>query len=460
MCQHADVSNGQTSRGYAIAVLVVLTVINFLNYIDRYVLAAVLESVRLDFGLDDSDAGLLGLMFMVVYMIASPFGGWLGDRSRRTYLVAGGVALWSLATAGCAYVRSYEELLLMRALIGIGEAGYATVAPGMIADLFEPRRRGRILAYFYLAIPVGSALGFALGGAIAAHWQQLLSPAMVEWLGLAQTSDPGWRLAFLFAGGPGLVFALLAAVIREPERGGQDEGAARGEAGLDHPWLVIKRLFRSPAFRATTGGMVLMTFTLGGLAHWMPTFLQRAHGYDEGTAGTLFGGILVVSGLTATLLGGRLGDRAFQRAQGGYLRISGWGLIIGTPAALAMALVGTREAVLVLSFVAEFFLLLNTGPLNAALVGCVPANLRASSVAINVFFIHACGDAISPFLMGLVSDGFGPMLAGGVLGATAETAGLRLALSLAAIVPALGGVWLLAGARRIDNHPGGLAGAD
>jgi MFS family permease len=225
------VSEAQTTRAYATAVLVVLTAINFLNYIDRYVLAAVLESVRLDFGLDDADSGLLGLMFIVVYSIASPFTGWLGDRSTRKYLVAGGVGLWSLATVGCGYADSHGELLVMRALVGIGEAGYATVAPAMIADVFEPRRRGRMLAYFYLAIPVGSALGYVLGGWIAGSWESLVSPGTLAWLGLADAADPGWRLAFLFAGVPGLLFALGALMLAEPIRGGRDAEGARGEAG-------------------------------------------------------------------------------------------------------------------------------------------------------------------------------------------------------------------------------------
>lgn len=450
----------QTTRAYATAVLVVLTAINFLNYIDRYVLAAVLESVRLDFGLDDADSGLLGLMFIVVYSLASPFTGWLGDRGTRKYLVAGGVGLWSLATVGCGYADSHTELLVMRALVGIGEAGYATVAPSMIADVFEPQRRGRMLAYFYLAIPVGSALGYVLGGWIAGSWESFMSPAALAWLGLADATDPGWRLAFLLAGVPGLLFALGALLLAEPIRGGRDVEGARNEAGHDSPRLAIKRLFRSPAFRTTTGGMVLMTFTMGGLAFWMPTFLQRAHGMGEAEAGTTFGTLTVVAGLAATLIGGWLGDRWFARAQGGYLRVSGWGLILGTPFVLLTALVGGLKWALAFAFAAEFFLFLNTGPLNAALVGCVPANLRASSIAINVLFIHVFGDALSPYLMGAMSDTLGPSLAGGLLGETAQTAGLRLALFVAGIAPALGGLWLLRGAAMLDRHPQGLGACE
>jgi MFS transporter, Spinster family, sphingosine-1-phosphate transporter len=447
-------------RARALAILIVLTAINFLNYIDRYVLAAVVESVRLDFDLSDADAGLLGLMFIIVYTIASPFTGWLGDRRTRKVLVAGGVALWSLATVACAYVGSYQQLLVMRALVGIGEAGYATVAPSMIADVFMPEKRGRMLAYFYLAIPVGSALGYVLGGWVSGNYASLVGPQTLELLNLHEAADPGWRLAFLFAGLPGVVFAIAALMIPEPVRGGADVGAGKNEAGLNHPLAVIKRLFRSPAFRATTGGMVLMTFTLGGLGFWTPTFLQRAHGMTEASAGTVFGAITVVAGLIATLTGGRLGDRAYASSPGGYLRVSGWGLLLGAPVTLVMALLGATLPVLILAFVAEFFLFLNTGPLNAALVGCVPANLRAMSIAVNVLFIHAFGDAISPYLMGWMSDGFGPALAGSFLGATPEAAGLRLAIALTSVPLVFGGLWLLRGAAAIDRHPQGLSAVD
>ena len=444
------------------SVLVVLTAINFVNYIDRYVLAAVLESVRVDFALTDSSAGLLGSMFMLVYMVVSPFTGWLGDRTTRKYLVVAGIGLWSLATVGTGYAESYRELMVMRGLVGIGEAGYATVAPAMIADLFEPRKRGRMLAYFYLAIPVGGALGYVLGGAIAGSWESIVSPGTLALLGLDGVADPGWRLAFLIAGAPGLVFAVAAFLIPEPVRGGMDPPVENGEdeETFANPLEGARRLFQSPGWRTTTGGMILMIFTIGGLAFWMPTFLQRAHGMEEAAAGTVFGGITVVAGLIATLVGGWLGDRAFAKAEGGYLRLSGWGLLAGAPMVLLMGLVDARLPVLALAFVAEFFLFLNTGPLNAALVGCVPANLRATSIAVNVLAIHALGDAVSPFLIGVVSEDLGGALAGGMFGATAEIAGLRVALTATAIPVVLGGLWLLRGATLLDRDPLGLAARD
>lgn len=408
----------ESSKGrFALALLLVLTVINFLNYLDRYVLSAVLEEIRLEMGFDDGQGGLLGSVFMLVYTVAAPLGGALGDRVNRNRLAAIGVALWSLATIGSGLADSYESLLTMRALIGIGEAGYATVAPSIIADLFRPSERGRRLSIFYLAIPMGSALGYLLGGAVGEAY--------------------GWRSAFYVAGAPGLVFACVAFFLPHPQRGAMDEG----ETEPAMPFFDgLKRLFRTPAWRINTVGMTLMTFSMGGIAFWMPTYLKREQGMSQGEASMIFGGITVVAGLLATLAGGRLGDRAFAKRQGGYFRVSGMGLLIGAPFALAMPFMPNTTAVFVFAFAAEFFLFLNTGPLNAALVACAPPSLRALSMAVNTFFIHMLGDAFSPTLIGEVS----------------EAQGLQFAVALTSIPIALGGLTLLWGARRVDALPDGL----
>jgi MFS family permease len=415
-------SDARSNAGrYALALLLVLTVINFLNYLDRYVLSAVLEGIREDLGFDDGQGGRLGSVFMVVYTLAAPLGGYIGDRWNRNRMAGIGVALWSLATIGSGMADSYESLLATRALIGIGEAGYATVAPSIIADVFRPSERGRKLAIFYMAIPMGSALGYLLGGAIGGEY--------------------GWRAAFYVAGAPGLVFALVAFFLPHPERGAMDEGPTEPSM----PFMDgVRRLFRTPAWRINTIGMTLMTFAMGGIAFWMPTYLIREQGMEEASGNMIFGGITVVAGLLATLIGGTLGDRAFAKKQGGYFSVSGVGLLLGAPFALAMPLMPNTTAVFACAFAAEFLLFLNTGPLNAALVACVPASLRARSMALNVFFIHILGDALSPALIGEVS----------------EARGLSFAVALTSIPVALGGLVLVRGARRVNAMPDGLATVD
>lgn len=419
---HAMPLDPRRATRWAVGILVALTAINFVNYLDRYVLSAVLEEIRIELSITDGQAGLLGTMFMVVYTLAAPFSGYIGDRWRRNRMIAVAVALWSMATVATGLAEDYRTLLMLRGLVGIGEAGYATVAPAIIADLFAPSQRGRKLAWFYLAIPLGSALGYLVGGWVGEHH--------------------GWRSAFFVAGGPGLVLALVAAFLPDPERGGMDDADVRGErfdlrAGL-------RRVFGSPAWRINTAGMTSMTFAMGGLAFWMPTFLVRTQGLGLAEANTWFGGVTVVAGLGGTLLGGYLGDRAFSRSEGGYFSVSGWGLLAGAPFAFALPLLPSAGAIFGCVFFAQLLLFLNTGPLNAALVACVPPRLRASAVAVNVFFIHALGDAVSPYLMGRLS----------------EMRDLGVAIGATAVPIAMGGLVLLLGAARVRRIPGGLRAVD
>lgn len=403
-----------TASRVAFAVLIALTAINFVNYVDRYVVSAIAEQIRVEFDLGDDVTGLLGSTFMIVYTVVAPLSGWLGDRVRRGRIVAASVAVWSVATILSGMADSVESLLVCRALVGVGEAGYATVAPSIIADLFAPQERGRRLSWFYLATPVGSALGYLLGG----------------WIGELYS----WRVAFFVAGSPGLVLAAIAWWMHEPVRGAFDGDAPMATLGLREAWRKMNASFE---WRVTTLGMTLMTFAIGGIAFWMPTFLQRQYDIGPGAANTMFGAVTVVAGLVGTLAGGALGDRAMRRNRGGYFAVSGVGLMLGAPLVLAMPLVPDLTLALVCAFFAEMLLFLNTGPLNAALVGSVPAAMRSIAFAANVFCIHAFGDAGSPWLIGYVST----------------HSELRWAIAACALPIAIGGVVLWLGARRLRTAP-------
>ncbi len=414
-------------RSWPVYIMVVLTAINFLNYIDQRLLSAVLEQIGAEWSLTDGESGWLGSVFVIVYTLMAPVG-FLGDRMRRKNLIAGGVLLWSLATVGAAFARNYHELLIARALLGVGEACYATIAPSIIADLYSKDQRSRKLAYFYLATPVGSALGYILGGYIGEYY--------------------GWRAVFLVGGLPGLLFALLAFLMVEPPRGQHDDEPLDTGPGLSMA-ATLKRLLRTPAWRINTIGLALLTFTIGGLALWMPSYLARAHGMSPGAAGTIFGGVTVVAGICGTLLGGRLGDRMQAASPGGYFRLSGLGLLCSSPFIVVMTLIGWLPGIFIVVFVAELLLFLNTGPLNAALIGCVPVQMRGAAFAVNVLCIHAFGDALSNVLLGVVSDAAAPLLG-------SKAAGLGLAIAATAIPVAVGGVVLLRGARWIARQPHGL----
>ncbi len=195
---------GAVSRRQARYGLTILTVINLLNYLDRYIAAGMMPRIMEAFHIDKAAAGLLGSVFIIVYMLFAPVAGVLGDKFPRRLVLAAGVFLWSLATVGAGFASTFGLLLVARSIVGIGEAGYGTVAPGLIADLFHRAQRSRMLAYFYVAIPVGSAMGFALGG----------------WLG----NRYSWQHAFWVGGIPGLLVAALALRVPEPARGATDEG--------------------------------------------------------------------------------------------------------------------------------------------------------------------------------------------------------------------------------------------
>ena len=407
------------------ATLLVLTLINLLNYLDRYVISGMLPLVQAEFGRSDAQMGVLSSSFLVVYALASPITGFYGDRLPRKWFVGGGVLVWSAATVWSGLAGSFNELLLARALIGIGEAGYAAVAPGMISDLYDVRRRGRMLSLFYAALPVGSALGFTLGGAIGEHH--------------------GWRNAFFVAGVPGLVLGLLALWMREPARGGADEHRF-GAEGVSLA-VILGTLARTRSYLVNTAGYTAATFAMGGLAAWWPTFLYRVRGVPLDRAGFLFGATLVVAGFLGTLAGGWLGDRIHARNRGGYFLASGIGLLLATPAGLVAVLGGAPALYWSATFLALFFLFFNTGPLNAAICNVVPPTMRASAIAVNVLAIHMLGDAISPWLIGKVSD--------------ASDLGTGIVLNCGAI--ALAGLILVAGAgvlrRDMDAIAAGLSPA-
>jgi len=364
-------------RSYARLALVLLTGLNFLNYIDRSVLFAVQPLVQAEFHRSDAQFGFLTTVFFLCYMVAAPLVGLLADRYARKWIIVAGAVVWSIATLLTAITYSFDALLLRHALVGIGEATFGTIAPAFLADMFGTEKRGRIFALFYIAIPVGTALGYLIGGQLGTTY--------------------GWRAPFLVGGVPGLLLAAAMLMVPEPVRGSHDALRETPERG------TLRGLARNPAFWTATLGMASMTFALGGLSVWMPTFLSRVRGYPLARANRLFGAITAFNGTVATLSGGWLGDRLLRRSAAAYYLLSAAGMALALPAML-VALYATGSLMFPGIFLAEFFLLLNTGPLNAAVVNSVGAHIRSTAVAVNIFVIHLLGDALSPTLIGLISD--------------------------------------------------------
>ncbi|MBS0210247.1 MAG: MFS transporter [Planctomycetes bacterium] len=377
-------------RGAARTSLALLLSINLLNYVDRYVLSAVVPKIQEEFfpGRKDADfwTGLLAFAFLITYMLTSPVFGWLADRGSRWLIVGIGVIVWSLASGAAGLATTFGAMMLARVFVGIGEASYGPVAPTIIADLYPVERRGRVMAWFYMAIPVGSALGYGLGGFVAKHWN--------------------WQTAFFVSAPPGIMLGLLAWLMRDPQRGASDV-AQHGQAATAHRGsrLADYRLFwQTPSYVWGTAGMTAMTFALGGVAFWMPKFIEQ-QGVDPAHASITFGAITAVAGLSATLLGGLAGDWLRARYGGSYFLVSGIGMLLGFPFFL-LVLFTEFPGAWAWIFLAEFCLFFNTGPTNTILCNVIHPSLRASAFALNILIIHLLGDAISPPLIGLLNDEF------------------------------------------------------
>jgi len=398
-------ADGGEGRGYATYVLVLLTCLNLLDYLDRYIIASVQSLVRNEFPLTDADYGLFGTLFFLVYLTTAPLFGYLGDRYPRRRILALGAVLWSLATAASAFARSYGGLLFSRGLVGVGEASFGTLSPPFLADYFPVRKRGGVMAIFFLTIPAGAALAYLL----------------IPLFGAAR----GWRFFFLLAGLPGLLLAIPILFLREPGRGAMDGSGPPappagtpapppGAPGSTEPFSYRRRivqvvasyrtLIRSRSYLFTNLGYAALTFAIGGMAFWMPRYLETVKGFSVEDSNRVTGGIVAFAGLLGTLAGGFAADLLMRRTRRAYLLLSGLGVLAATPFAI-VAIVSTDKTAFCISFAAAiFFLFLNTGPLNAVIVSVSPVALRSTAVAANIVIIHILGDAPSPFLIGWVSD--------------------------------------------------------
>ncbi len=305
--------------------LIILTGMNLLNYLDRFVVSALVESLKAsELHLTDTQCGVLGTAFMVVYMATSPVFGALGDRWKRPRLIAFGVALWSAATALAGFARGFAGLFVARATVGVGEAAYGTISPAMLADYFPKEQRGRVFAVFFSAIPIGSALGYVLGGLVDRHF--------------------GWRAAFFVAGVPGVILAALALLLRDPPRGAHDEDLPAAHPASPGLLSAYRDLAGNAPYLLTILGYAAYTFALGAMAFWMPAFLERVRGVPKEEATVTFGAIVVATGFVGTFAGGWLGDRLLKRTRQSYLWVSGVATLLAVVPAF-VALTSPRPAV-------------------------------------------------------------------------------------------------------------------
>ena len=366
--------------------LAVLFAMNLLNYVDRYSFFGVGTQIKHDFAIDSFWYSVLGVSFMIVYTIVSPFVGWLGDRYHRRALLAGGVALWSFATLGTAFSYDFWHIFFWRSLLGIGEASYGVIAPTLIADLFPIKERGRAMGVYYLALPLGGGLGYGVG----------------SWIG----QDFGWRAAFWVVGLPGLLAAVAGLVMIDPGRGASEGKAVAGKA--DRPGMRdYLGLFLIPTFLLNTAGMAAVTFATGALAVHGSNFYQEVRGMSMKQAGTWIGGLTAVAGLVGIALGSGLADLLRKFTRRAYLLLALVVVAASAPLGLFAILESETTRSLSLLFGAMVLLSMVLGPCNTVIANVVPANKRASGYALYILLIHLFGDISSPLILGMISGLFG-----------------------------------------------------
>ena len=391
------------------AIVALLTGLNFLNYLDRFIVAAVLPRIQTDLDLSNFEGGLLATVFLLGYFLTSPLFGKLGDRYPRRWLIASGVALWSIATVVSGMTHGFASMFAARVAVGVGEASYATLAPTIIDDISPPEKKGKMLAIFFLAVPMGSALGYLLGGYIQGVW--------------------GWRAAFFVGGGPGIALALLCLLIDEPVR----KHLSDAKQKLSE---TIAALFRIPLYRRAVLGYCAHTAAIGAFSFWAPKFLsERFHDslLDPKTPVALqaqqvltsanfwFGVVTVIAGALGTVIGGIMADRALRGlprvpddashdhpanrlAANAQLRVCAIGVAIAFPMTACAFFVPKAWMFFAIAGCAEVGLFLSTAPINAIMLRTAPVFMRASAMAAGIFAIHLLGDLWSPSLVGLFLD--------------------------------------------------------
>jgi len=433
----------------AYTALGLLLAMNLFNYIDRQVLAAVEPEIRQSYFPQDPEgpaartqSGSLASVFLVSYMLTAPLFGALAARWPRAKwkLIAVGVVVWSLATGAGGLAAGFMMLLLTRCFVGVGEGAYGPLAPTILSDCFPVAKRGKILSLFYVAMPVGGALGYALGGFISKLDPADIHQRVEDFLGKGlggfvaglDTTHESWRWAFFVVMIPGLILGVLSVLMRESPTGAADAVSTRRRM----TWVDYRILLLTPSFVLDTLGMTAMSFAMGALAFWMPDYLEvhKVQALFGIGPRTVFGIIVALAGLTGTIIGGYLGDLLRTRLPGAYFLVSGVGLLLSAPFVLLFLAMPFPWAWYMI-FAAVFFLFINTGPTNAILANVVHPVMRPAGFAVNILIIHVLGDVISPPIIGAISGSWN----------------MSVGFTVVSVFLAVGGLFWLWGGQYLDR---------
>ncbi len=363
-----------------------LTAVNLICYLDRYIIAAAAPRIQSEFMLNNAQTGTFMSMFMIGYILTSPIFGYYGDRKSRPILMAVGVLLWSLATLWSGLANNFFTLLVARALVGVGEASFATLSPPFIRDsLKDESKINRVLGFFYTSIPIGAALGYIWGG----------------WM-----ADQGhWRWAFYLGAVPGFLLTYSVWVMAEPSH------RARQTSHLPFS-QTLKELLGNRDYRLAVGGYIAQTFALGGFSAWAPKYGEHVLNVSLTESSLKIGASTLASGLIGTLVGAKWGNLFIKNpesstglsASRAYCKFCAWTSVIATPLGYwAFRSTEFNEFVLAL-FLVQTAIFAALAPANTAILQAVPSRMAATAFAVSIFAIHAFGDVISPPLAGLLAD--------------------------------------------------------
>lgn len=364
---------------YRFAVLAMLLLVYTFNFVDRQILGILAGPIKAELGLSDTQLGVLGgIAFAALYSTLAVPLALLADRTSRTWVITGSLAVWSGFTALCGMATSFWQLFAARLGVGVGEAGGVAPSYALIADYFPPRERARALAVYSLGIPLGAALGVMFGGYIAARVD--------------------WRTAFIAVGLAGVVIApLFRLIVREPDRAPKSSQTTPLKAVFS--MLAKKRSFWLLALGAASSSM------LGyGFAFWFPQLLQRSFGLDLVQTSQFYGGMLLLGGVAGVLGGGMIGDRLGARDRGRFASIPALAFLLAVPLFAAGILSGSVALAFALFIVPQALAYVWLGPVITAVQHLVPAEMRATASASFLLINNLVGIGGGTFALGALSD--------------------------------------------------------
>ncbi|MFL6195454.1 MAG: spinster family MFS transporter [Thermoanaerobaculia bacterium] len=398
---------------YAWYVLIVLTLVYVLNFLDRSLIYILFTPIKAEMHFSDLQLALLGsTSFAIFYtLLGVPFGR-LADRAVRKNLIAGGLAVWSLFSGLTGFADSFWTLFLCRVMVGVGEATLGPAALSLLSDYFPLRQRATVQGIYSSGIALGGGLAFSLGG----------------WIGQAH----GWRWAFYLLGFPGLLLAAVVFFLREPVRGRTEVAAVR--LGRED-W---KALFRSVPLRYLCVGYALFGLATNNIGIWVPTFFVRVHGMSLALIGLLAGILAVVVGVPVTILAGYVSDRFRRKGPGGRMAFSAVAALASIPLWLGLLFSGNVSLLVVLNVLLYGLALIWVAPATADLHEISGPNLRGLAIGFFFSLVNIVAFLIGAPLIGKLND---------ALGVAADPGRMRYALLVCPIACALGALLLWMGSR-------------